>query len=131
MQDDFNQTHIKKHCIAQISDEQNITAIKFICLILYLVDLFIIFFYFQIFIGVCVGMLSHVQFFATPRTVGCRLLLSMGLSRQEYWSGLPLPLPGHLPNQGTEPMSLAYTALAGSFFTTSTTYEALIGAQLI
>ena len=76
-------------------------------------------------------MLSHVQFFATPRTVGCRLLLSMGLSRQEYWSGLPLPLPGHLPNQGTEPMSLAYTALAGSFFTTSTTYEALIGVQLI
>ena len=70
MQDDFNQTHIKKHCTAQILDERNITAIKFICLILFLVDLFyLLFFYFQIFIGVCVCMLSCVQLFATPWTV--------------------------------------------------------------
>ena len=41
--------------------------------------------------------------------------LSMGLSRQEYWSGLPFPPPGDLPNPGVEPMSLTSPALqAGS-----------------
>ena len=79
MQDDFNQTLINKHSTAQIPDEQNITAIKFICLILFLVDLFdLLFFYFQIFIGVCVCMLSHVQFFATPWTIGCQAPLVHG-----------------------------------------------------
>ena len=48
--------------------------------------------------------------------------LSMGFSRQEYWSGLPSPPPGDLPDPGIEPlMSLA---LAGGSFTTSTTWEA-------
>ena len=42
-------------------------------------------------------------------------LLSMGFLRQEYWSGLPFPSPGDLPNPGIEPMS---PALAGGFFTT-------------
>ena len=52
--------------------------------------------------------------------------LSMGYSRSEYWSGLPaLPL-GHLPNPGTEPVSLMSPALAGGLFTTSSTWEALI-----
>ena len=37
---------------------------------------------------------------ATPRTVACQATLSMGFSRQEYWSGLPFPSPGDLPNQG-------------------------------
>ena len=37
---------------------------------------------------------SHVQLFATPWTVACQVPLSMGFSRQEYWSGLPCPLPG-------------------------------------
>ena len=50
--------------------------------------------------------------------------LSMGFSRQEYWTGLPCPSPGVLPNPGLEPMSLASPALAGSFFTTSTIWEA-------
>ena len=42
---------------------------------------------------------------ATPWTVACQAPLSMGLSRQEYWSGLPFPSPGGLPNPGIEPGS--------------------------
>ena len=49
----------------------------------------------------------------------------MGFSRQEYWSGLPCPPPGDLPDPETEPESLTSPALAGGFFTTSTTLEAL------
>ena len=44
-------------------------------------------------------------------------------SRQEYWSGLPCPPPGDLPNPGIEPLSLTSPALAGQFFTTSATWE--------
>ena len=43
--------------------------------------------------------------------------LSMEFSRQKYWSGLPFPLPGDLPNLGIKPMPLASPALAGGFFT--------------
>ena len=50
--------------------------------------------------------------------------LFVGFSRQEYWSGLPCPPPGDLPNPGIEPMSLRSPVLAGGFFTTSTTWEA-------
>ena len=50
--------------------------------------------------------------------------LSMGFSRQEYWNGLPCPLPGGLPNPAMEPESPASPALAGSFSTTNTTLEA-------
>ena len=52
----------------------------------------------------------------------------MGFYRQVYWSGLPFPLPGDLPNSGIEPLSLLSPALAGGFFfffTTSATWEAL------
>ena len=42
----------------------------------------------------------------------------MGFPRQEYWSGLPFPSPGDLPDPGIEPTSLASPALAGGFFTT-------------
>ena len=42
---------------------------------------------------VCVYVLSHVQLFTTPWTVACQAVLSMEFSRQEYWSGLPLPSP--------------------------------------
>ena len=55
-------------------------------------------------------LLSHVRLFATPWTVACHALLSMGFSRQEYWSGLPFPPPGDLPNSGTEPKSPALPA---------------------
>ena len=68
---------------------------------------------------------SHVQLFATPWTVACQALLSMGFPRQEYWSGLPFLSPGDLPNPGVEPASLMSPALAGGFFTTSATWEAL------
>ena len=47
--------------------------------------------------------LSHVQFFATPWTVAHQAPPSMEFSRQEYWSGLPFPSPGDLPNPGIEP----------------------------
>ena len=66
-------------------------------------------------------LLSHVWLFATPWTVACQASLSMGFSRQEYWSGLPFPPPEDLPNPGIEPASpksLASPALAGGFFTT-------------
>ena len=49
---------------------------------------------------------SHVQLFVTLWTVACQTPMSMGLSRQEYWSGLPFPPPGDLSNPGTEHVSL-------------------------
>ena len=64
-------------------------------------------------------MLSHVRLLATLWTVACRAPLSMGFSRQEYWSGLPLPTPGDLPDPGIEPASLASPVFAGRFFTTA------------
>ena len=45
--------------------------------------------------------------FVTPWTVGRQASLSMGLSRQKYWSGLPFPSPGDLPDLGIEPASHA------------------------
>ena len=48
----------------------------------------------------------------------------MGFSRQEYWSGLPCPLPGGLPNARMESVPLKSLALAGGFFTISATWEA-------
>ena len=56
-------------------------------------------------------------------TVAHKAPLSMGFSRQEYWSGLPCPPPGDLPNSGIKPMSLSSAAMAGRFFTTSATRE--------
>ena len=47
---------------------------------------------------------------AIPWTVACQAPLSMGFSRQEYWSGLPFPSPGDLPNPGIEPRSPALQA---------------------
>ena len=67
-------------------------------------------------------MLSHfscVRLFATPRTVACQALLSVGFSRQECWSRLPFSSPVDLPNPGIEPAPLKCPALAGRFFTTS------------
>ena len=67
---------------------------------------------------------SRIRLFATLWTVACQAPLSMEFSRQEYWSGLPFPSPGHLPNPGIKPVSLMSPALAGGFFTTSATWEA-------
>ena len=52
-----------------------------------------------------VKSLSCVRLFATPWTVAYKAPLSMEFSRQEYWSGLPLPSPGDLPDLGIEPGS--------------------------
>ena len=52
-------------------------------------------------------------------------LLSMEFSRQEYWSGLLFPSAGDLPDSEIEPVSLKSPALAGGFYTTSTTWEVL------
>ena len=60
----------------------------------------------------------------TPRTVTYQPPLSMGFSRQEYWSGLPCPHPGDLPDSEITPMSLTSPELARGLFTTSTTWEA-------
>ena len=72
----------------------------------------------------CVYVLSHVWLFATPWTVACQVPLSMGFPRQEYWSALPFPPPGDLPNPGIETVPLGSPALAGRLFTTSATWEA-------
>ena len=58
---------------------------------------------------VCVSF-SFVWLFATPWTVPCQAPQSMGFSRQEYWSGLPWPSPGDLPNPGIKPSSPALQA---------------------
>ena len=67
----------------------------------------------------------HVQLFVMLWTVARQAPLFMGFSKQEYWSGLPCPPPGDLPDPGIKPVSLMPPALAGRFFTTSTTREAL------
>ena len=63
--------------------------------------------------------LSHVRLFVTSWTVACQAPLSMGFSRQEYWSGLTFPTPGDLLDPRMEPTSLASPALAGSFCRTA------------
>ena len=81
--------------------------------------------------GCGLGHFSRVQLRVTPRIVACWALLSMGISRQEYWNGLPCPPPGNLPNPGTEPASLKSLALAVRFFTTGATGEACSGSHLL
>ena len=76
----------------------------------------------------CACVLSHfsfVQFFSTPWNVAHQAPLSMGFSRQEYWSGLPCPPPGDLPDPEIQPISLMY-ALAGGFFTINATWETFL-----
>ena len=60
---------------------------------------------------------SRTQLFATLWTVTYQAPLSIGFSKQEYWSGLPCPPPGDLCSPGIEPASLVSPALAGRFFT--------------
>ena len=69
--------------------------------------------------------LSRIRLFATPWTVAHQAPLSMGFSRQGYWSGLPCLPPGDPPDPGIKLGFLASPALAGGFFTTSATWEAL------
>ena len=68
-------------------------------------------------------MLSRVRLSATPWTAAHQEPLPMEFSRQEYWSGLPFPPLGDLPEPGMEPESLMSLALTGGFFTTSATWK--------
>ena len=67
---------------------------------------------------------SRVRLLVTPWIVALQAPLSMQFSRQKYWSGLPCPPSGDLPDPGIEPACLTSLALADRFFTTSTTWEA-------
>ena len=67
---------------------------------------------------------SLVRLFVTLWTIYHQAPLSMGFSRQEYWSELPCPPSGDLPDPGIKPAPLMSPALAGGLFTTSTTWEA-------
>ena len=78
---------------------------------------------------VCVCALSHfsrVRLSAAPWTAAPQAPLSMGFFRQEYWSGVPCPPPGDLPDPGMEPASLTSPALASRFFTTRAAWETRI-----
>ena len=63
-------------------------------------------------------VISRVQLSVTPWTVACQAPLSMGFSRQEYWTKLPFPPPGDLLNPGIE-LCLGFPAQAGKLFTTN------------
>ena len=75
---------------------------------------------------VCAQSFSRVQIFVIPWTVARQAPLSVGFSRQEYWSGVPFPPPRDLPGPGMEPQFLAPSALAGRFFTTGPPGEAFL-----
>ena len=62
--------------------------------------------------------LSRVQLFVTPWTVAHQAPVSMGVSRQEHWSGLPFPPPGDLPDPGAEPAPPVSPVSASRLFTT-------------
>ena len=73
----------------------------------------------------CCSVTKSCLTFVTLQTVTCWASLSMGFPRQEYWSELPFSTPGDLPDSGMECASLAPSALAGRFFTSGITWEAL------
>ena len=73
---------------------------------------------------VCAKSLQLCRLFVTLWAVAHQAPLSMGFSRQDYWSRLPYPPPGDLPNPGIEPESLKSPALVSMFFTSSSTWEA-------
>ena len=69
---------------------------------------------------ICCQLLSRVCLFMTPWTIALQAPLSMGFSRQEYWSGLPLSSPEHLLHSGIKPASPALqvvSCIVGQFFT--------------
>ena len=71
----------------------------------------------------CACLVSHVLL-CSPMDCNPPGSSVHGIFQEGYWSGLPSPLPGDLPNTGIEPTSLRSPALAGGFFTTSATWEA-------
>ena len=71
------------------------------------------------------SLFSHVQLFVTPWIVARQAPLSMGFSRHQYWNGVPFPSLGYLPDPRIKPASLMSLVLAGGFFTTSASWEAI------
>ena len=88
-------------------------------------------------IYVCVCVYVHAKSLQScptlcnPMDYSPQAPLSMGFSRQEYWSGLPCPPPGDLPDPGIKPISLMFPALSGRFFTASAAWEALESRTII
>ena len=76
-------------------------------------------------VKVKVKSLSRLRLFATLRTVAHQAPPSMGFSRQEYWSGLPFPSPGDLPDPGIEPRSPALQADTSNLWATREAWKAL------
>ena len=72
----------------------------------------------------CAKLLQSCPALCDLWTITLQVSMSMGFSRQEYWSELPFPSPGDLPKPGIKPGSLMSPALSGRFFTTRTTWEA-------
>ena len=81
------------------------------------------------------SLLSFVHLFATPWAVARQISLPMEFSRQKYWSGLPFPSPGDLPDPGIKPVSFASPELAGRFLTVvppgKPAYSRLINSKLV
>ena len=76
------------------------------------------------------GCFCRVRLFVTLWTVTHQALLSMGFSRQKYWSRFPCPPPEDLPDPGIEPVSLTSPAWVGRFFTAGITWEAPLTVYL-
>ena len=74
----------------------------------------------------CAQLLSHVRLIVPSGIVAPQAPLSMGFSRQEYWSGLPFHTPGYLLDPGIKPMSPESPVLTGGFFTTEPPGEPLV-----
>ena len=79
----------------------------------------------------CAHSLSHAHLCVTPWTAACQAPLSVGLSRQGYWSRLPFPSPGDLPDPGIEPTFLTSPALAGGFLTTSDGSQIILAPEVL
>ena len=81
----------------------------------------------------CAQSLSRVWLCASVGLVACQAPVSMGFSRQEYWSGLPCPPPGDLPGSGVKPAFLELLASTGMFFTTrsSPTYFSIFFFKIL
>ena len=76
-------------------------------------------------------LLSRVWLLATPWTISHQTPLSMELSRQEYWSGSPFPIPGHLPDPGIEPVSLCISCIGRQIIYRCTTWEDILRLQIV
>ena len=74
------------------------------------------------------SLFGCVRLFVIPWSVARQVPLSMEFFRQEYWSGLPHPFPGDLPDPQIKPESLMCPAMAEGFFTSSATWELIEGS---